>query len=92
MFMRLSDGNACSEGEFKMELLQFLRGEMYTGISFHNEYNKPVCCDLGAFTSNEQLLLFMELKPTTVKYFPMERNPYLICSDQHHSQTYFLST
>ncbi|MCD5324604.1 MULTISPECIES: hypothetical protein [Pontibacillus] len=73
-----------------MELLQQLKEERFTKISFYNEHNEWEFSDLVAFTSNDQLLKFMRINPVKLEYYPFEIKPHIICYDENHSRKFFL--
>ncbi|MGI8314198.1 hypothetical protein [Halobacillus mangrovi] len=62
-----------------MELLQYIKDEGYTEASFvhldGNNYN----LSLREIKTNKQLYEQLNLVPTRVHYFPLEREPYLEC-------------
>ncbi|ARI77780.1 hypothetical protein [Halobacillus mangrovi] len=62
-----------------MELLQYIKGEGYTEASFVHTDGNNCYLSLREIKTNEQLYEHLQLVPTRVHYFPLEREPYLEC-------------
>lgn len=62
-----------------MELLQYIKEEGYTEASFVHIDGKSCCLPLREVKTNEQFFEHLNLVPTQVHYFPLEREPYLEC-------------
>ncbi|KGP90292.1 hypothetical protein N780_05820 [Pontibacillus chungwhensis BH030062] len=73
-----------------MELLNLLKKENFTRISFHDEYNVVQFSNLLELTSNDQLISFMEITPVRLEYYPFEIKPHIICYDELRSKKFFL--
>ncbi|MFD1019123.1 hypothetical protein [Thalassobacillus hwangdonensis] len=66
-----------------MKFLQFIQDEGFTAVTFTPNGGKAVKLKLADVPTDEDLYKQMKLTPTTIQYYPFEREPYIHCQNEN---------
>ncbi|MFG6149374.1 hypothetical protein [Halobacillus sp. B23F22_1] len=68
-----------------MDLLPFMKNEGYTEAQFIDSEGKGCSFLFKDIHSNEQLFHKLRILPSSIQYFPLERNPYIHFIEKENS-------
>ncbi|MBN8234801.1 hypothetical protein JF544_06050 [Halobacillus kuroshimensis] len=63
-----------------MDILNFIKEEGFTSARFQSFAGKDTLIQLNRITDMKELFGLLDMNPTTVRYYPYEKLPYLDCS------------
>jgi len=74
-----------------LELLQFLEDENYSVLGYHQEEQEhETFIKLEEVQSNEHLLSLLEIVPSRMEYYPLDRKPCIVFFDNERYHKIFL--